>query len=130
MDKQLEKVKEFHSCFGHPVAEMPRKISKKRVQKRAKWMAEEIDEFVEANDLHEQVDAMIDLIYFALGSLVEMGVKAEPFFDLVHDANMSKLGEDNKPIFNEEGKTIKPKGWVSPDEKIRLLLNEIAGKNE
>ena len=127
MDKQWEKVKEFHEIFGHPVSSDPTFMEKDRVEKRAKWMTEEIDEFVEATDLSEQVDAMIDLIYFALGTLVEIGVKAEEVFNVVHEANMSKLGKDGKPIFNTEGKTIKPEGWVDPYTRIKNILQGADG---
>ena len=57
-------------------------------------MLEEINEFLDAvkeQDIVEQADAMIDTIYFALGTLVEMGVQPEQLFDIVQHANMSKL---------------------------------------
>lgn len=122
MDKEWVKVKEFHSVFGHPISDNLLFLKGDRVEKRVKWMREEIDEFVDAKDLCEQVDAIIDLIYFALGTFVEMGVKPDEYFQIVHDANMSKLGEDNKPIYNSDGKTIKPIGWVDPYEKINLAI--------
>lgn len=65
---------------------------------------------------------MIDLIYFALGTLVEMGIRPEKLFEIVHEANMAKLFPDGKPHFNSEGKTIKPATWVDPEQKI---INEI-----
>lgn len=77
-------------------------------------MQEEVEEFLEAEDVVDQADAMIDLIYFALGTLVEMGVKPEPLFRIVHEANMKKLWPDGKPHYNEDGKTVKPPGWTDP----------------
>lgn len=49
---------------------------------------EEIAEFLVAPDIYEQADAMIDLIYFALGTLVEMGIKPDELFDIIQKANM------------------------------------------
>ncbi len=116
-------VKEFHEKFGHPVSDKPQFMPKERAEKRYAWMLEEINEFIEAEDLVEQSDAMIDLIYFTLGTLVEMGVKPEKLFEIVHKANLSKLWEDGKPHFNEMGKTIKPSGWEDPHEKLQEEIN-------
>lgn len=67
-----------------------------------------------------QSDALIDLIYFALGSLVEMGVKPEPLFNIVQEANMSKLWPDGKPRYREEdNKVLKPEGWQQPEPKLK-----------
>ena len=70
-------------------------------------------------------NAMIDTIYFALGTLVEMGVKPEALFEIVQEANMSKLWADGKPHFNEMGKTIKPEGWQDPHEKLKAAIKEM-----
>lgn len=114
MNKQWEMVKEFQEKFGHPVAEKPVLMEKGRAQKRYNWMLEEINEFLAAEDIAEQADAMIDLMYFALGTLVEMGVKPEKLFEIVHSANMAKLWEDGKPHYGADGKTIKPASWRDP----------------
>jgi predicted HAD superfamily Cof-like phosphohydrolase len=120
-------VKEFHKAFNHPYTEKPTLMNLDRAEKRYSWMKEEIDEFIEAtknNDLYEQVDAMIDNIYFALGTLVELGVEPEPIFKIVQEANMSKLWEDGKPRFRaEDGKVIKPPTWVDPHSKIVEEIN-------
>jgi len=101
------------------------------VAKRISWMMEELTEFAAADTLEEQVDALTDLIYFAIGTFTLMGVKPEPFFDIVHAANMGKLHEDGKPRFNEQGKIVKPKGWAekyAPEPKIiEELLRQSTG---
>ncbi len=85
-------------------------------------MREEIDEFLQAQDLYDQADAMIDLIYFALGTLAEMGVKPGKIFEIVHRANMAKLFRDGKPHYNAQSKVIKPPDWQDPkDELIRQI---------
>ena len=83
MNKEWEKVKLFHDKFGHPSSDRPAFIPKERAKDRAKWLMEEIAEFLVAPDIYEQADAMIDLIYFALGTLVEMGIKPDELFDII-----------------------------------------------
>ncbi|MDR1539097.1 MAG: hypothetical protein LBU32_14095 [Clostridiales bacterium] len=126
IDAQWELVREFHRKFGHPAPAEPIMIARERAEKRHSWMLEEINEFLDARTIADQADAMIDLIYFALGTLVEMGVKPEELFDIVHNANMQKLWEDGKPRWNKDGKTIKPAGWKDPYE---LIAQAIMGKN-
>ena len=123
MNKQYNDVKEFHKAFNHPYSEDIKLLPRDRVLKRQEWMIEEIDEFKDSFTTSDQLDAMIDLIYFALGTLVEMGVKdVDKYFDIVHNCNMVKLFEDGKPRYNKDNKVIKPKGWVAPDKKIREEL--------
>ena len=120
INEEFEQVKEFHTAFGAPVSEKPVLLAKERVKSRSGWMLEEVNEFTEAENIYDQADAMIDLIYFALGTLVEMGVKPKKLFDIVQNANMSKLWEDGLPHFREnDGKIIKPKDWQDPYPKIK-----------
>ncbi|MFC7441462.1 HAD family hydrolase [Laceyella putida] len=119
MDKEWNDVKAFHVTFDVPYQERPRLLEQERVKRRAKWMMEEIQEFMEADTLPAQADAMIDTIYLALGTLVEMGVKPDALFQVVHEANMSKLWEDGKPRYREEdGKVIKPPTWQDPGPRL------------
>ncbi len=85
-------------------------------------MQEELDEFGEATDIVGQADAMVDLIYFALGTLVEIGVDGGEVFDVVHEANIGKLGPDGRPVLRADGKIGKPQDWVDPTEKLRGRL--------
>jgi predicted HAD superfamily Cof-like phosphohydrolase len=118
-----DSVQEFHEAFHVPVADTPTLMEESRALARAGWMREEVDEFLEATTIAEQADAMIDLIYFAIGTMVEMGVRPENLFEIVQQANMSKLWSDGKPRFREsDGKILKPGNWVDPDP---LLAEEI-----
>ena len=129
MNREWEAVREFQIKFGHPVAEKPIMLKKERAQKRYNWMLEEINEFLEADEIVEQADAMIDVIYFALGTLVEMGIQPDALFQIVQDANMSKLWPDGKPHYNAEGKTIKPSTWEDPHEKLKAeIKNQLEKK--
>lgn len=123
MNSSWEKVKEFHHKFGAPVSEHPVMLNVDRVTKRCDWLQEEIDEFKESADIYEQADAMIDLIYFALGTLVEMGIKPQELFDIVHTANMQKLWPDGKPHYGPDGKVIKSPAWVDPYEKMKAVID-------
>jgi len=119
LDTAYDDVKDFHARFGHPVRDQPTLLTADRAAARAAWMQEEVAEFLVAETVPDQADAMIDLIYFALGTLVEMGVRPEKLFDVVHAANMTKLWPDGQPRFREDGKTIKPPGWVDPTDALR-----------
>lgn len=122
MKTAQQMVREFHQAFGHPVADRPAMLKPDRVIARANWMAEEVTEFRRARNLEDQADAMIDLLYFALGTLVEMGVEGEPLFHIVHKANMEKLWPDGKPHLGPDGKVQKPPTWRDPSEALRQEL--------
>ena len=131
MKKEWSDVKEFHEKFGHPVAKKPLMIETKRALSRGKWMNEEVAEFLVAKDIYEQADAMIDLLYFSLGTLVEMGLEADELFAIVQKANMDKLWEDGKPHYNpKDGKVLKPEGWEDPAPKIKAYIDSIIAKQQ
>lgn len=128
MDKEWEAVKLFHEKFNHPVSKHPRRMDLDRAQKRYNWMKEEIDEFLDAvktEDIVEQADAMIDVMYFALGTLVEMGIHPDKLFEIVQKANMSKLWEDGTPHYAPDGKTIKPSTWRDPHNDLKKAIEEM-----
>ena len=72
-------------------------LDKKRSLSRAKWMKGEVAEFLVAEEIYEQADAMIGLMYFALRTMVEMGLEPDELFEIVQQANMAKLWPDGKP---------------------------------
>lgn len=126
MDKAWQDVCKFHQKFGAPVGDTPRLLPPERVGTRVLWMREEIDEFIEAETIDEQADAMIDLIYFALGTLVEMGVRPQKLFDIVHTANMQKLWPDGTIRRDTDGKVIKSPQWRDPKPLLCAALQEQA----
>ena len=91
-------------------------------------LREEIDEFEEAidQDFIGQIDALIDLIYFAAGGLTRMGIPSalsEQIFAAVHDANMTKRnGVKTERSISHELDAVKPEGWVGPEERIIKLV--------
>jgi predicted HAD superfamily Cof-like phosphohydrolase len=87
---------------------------------------EEIDEFIEADELVDKVDALMDLIYFAAGGLTRMGVthkQAQDIFDIIHTANMKKAGGVKKGRSVEfELDAHKPEGWLPPEDQMKKIL--------
>lgn len=132
MNKEFYDVKEFHKAFNHPHPDKPTLLTRERALTRKSWMDEELGEFIEATedgDIVEQADAMIDVLYFAIGTLVEMGIEPEKLFAIVQEANMSKLFPDGKPHYREsDGKTIKPDTWEDPHEKLKAEIERQANR--
>jgi predicted HAD superfamily Cof-like phosphohydrolase len=123
LDLAYEQVKAFQQAFKHPVAERPTMMDAVRAANRMHWCQEEIQEFLDSDNVVDQADAMIDLIYFALGTLVEIGVKPQPLMDIVQHANMSKLWPDGKPRYREgDGKCMKPDDWEDPYPKLQAAI--------
>lgn len=119
----FEDVKKFHETFDHPVASKPQRLDPAYKAARLAWMREELDEFEAAETLEDEVDAIIDEIYFNLGTLVSMGVDPQPLFNIVQQANMAKVWPDGtvhrRP---EDGKVVKPPGWQDPGDKLRAEI--------
>ncbi|WP_141431925.1 HAD family hydrolase [Bacillus sp. 03113] len=127
MNKQYEMVADFQRKMGQPVADKPTVMKWDRRSDRYHYMEEELIEFFESDELVDQSDAMIDLIYLAIGTLVEIGVKPEALFEIVHNANMSKLWPDGKPRTNPEtGKIIKPPTFVRPEPLLQAEIERQA----
>ena len=118
LDACTDAVRKFHRTFNVPVANSPVNLSDERAITRSGWMLEELTEFTTAETVVDRADAMIDLIYFALGTLVEMGVQPGKLFEIVQVANMAKLHADGKPRYRADSKIIKPEGWVAPEPQI------------
>lgn len=120
LNDAMELVKEFMSQAHQPVAEQPISLIKERVLLRASWMHDEIEEFIAAEDVYEQTDAMLDLIYYTLGTLVELGVKPDELFLMLHENNMKKV---EHLVVDANGKVQKPEGWKHPDEEIHRIID-------
>ena len=134
MEREIGKVYAWQSLFGaggrHVVSQYPKPIEPDLALIRARFLLEEIEEYIKANeseDLVEILDALCDLQYFLLGQVVIHGLQNvfKQAFSIVHDSNMSKLGSDGKPILREDGKILKGNGYWSPTEKLRKLLDGI-----
>ena len=116
-------VKIFQSQAKQPVSNKPTFLSQDRVSIRYTWMKEELEEFFEAQNIYEQVDSIIDLLYYALGTLVELGVEPDELFILLHEWNLKKL---DKICFDESGNVLKPEGWEHPDKEIKEIIDSMS----
>ncbi|HRB72080.1 nucleoside triphosphate pyrophosphohydrolase family protein [Flavobacterium sp. WV_118_3] len=121
MKKQLQAVQEFHESFGLGVSSFPKADLGEQVNLlRYNLMKEENEEYLEAvqnNDLVEIADALGDMLYILCGTILEHGLqhKIEEVFDEIQRSNMSKLGEDGKPIYREDGKVMKGPNYFKPN---------------
>lgn len=123
MKKYIDAVHEFHEAFGLGIQNKPiANIGKERNLLRYKLMREENEEYLEAannNDLVEVADALGDMLYILAGTIIEHGMqhKIVEVFDEIQRSNMSKLGEDGKPIYREDGKVLKGPNYFKPNIK-------------
>ena len=122
----ISKVKEFHEVFGLEHHEEPNaNIGRKIYELRHRLMQEENDEYLEAcekGDLNLIADALGDKMYILFGSIIAHGLqhKIEEVFTEIHRSNMSKLDDQGKPIYREDGKILKSKNYFLPDIKSVL----------
>ena len=113
-------VKKFMETFGQEVKSKPAFPSGKISKLRYDLIKEELDEFQEAlNDksLKEVADSLTDILYVTYGAGHAFGIDLDKCFDEVQRSNMSKLGADGKPIYNEHGKVMKGPNYFEPNLK-------------
>ena len=114
----FEKVGLFMKTFGQEVKKKPGLSSEKINKLRVSLINEELEEFKEAiknNDLKELADALTDILYVTYGAGHAFGIDLDKCFDEVQTSNMSKLGQDGKPIYNNDGKVMKGPNYFKPD---------------
>jgi predicted HAD superfamily Cof-like phosphohydrolase len=118
----LDKVYEFHHAFGVNVEDKPKIPSMERCILRQKIIQEEVDELKaawESGSIVDVADALADIHYVVMGTVLEFGLKDKypEIFSEVHHSNMSKLDENGKPLYREDGKVIKSNLYKKPDIK-------------
>ena len=114
----FEKVGLFMKTFGQEVKTTSSLSSEKINNLRISLINEELEEFKEAirnKDLKEAADALTDILYVTYGAGHAFGINLDKCFDEVQRSNMSKLGEDGKPIYNDVGKVMKGPKYFKPD---------------
>ena len=114
----FNKVGTFMKTFGQEVKTKPSFSSDKINKLRIDLIKEELDELQEAmknNDLLEVADALTDILYVTYGAGHAFGIDLDKCFDEVQNSNMSKLGSDGKPIYNEKGKVMKGPNYFEPN---------------
>ena len=116
----FKEVKKFMETFGQMVKTKPSFPDDKTMQLRFDLIQEELNELKEAMDtknLKEVADALTDILYVTYGAGYAYGINLDKCFKEVQRANMSKLGKDGKPIYNEKGKVMKGPNYTKPDLK-------------
>ena len=114
----FNKVKTFMETFGQEVKTKPSFSTDKINSLRYDLIKEELEELKEAmenKDLLEVADALTDILYVTYGAGHAFGIDLDQCFKEVQNSNMSKLGEDGKPIYNESGKVMKGPKYFKPD---------------
>jgi len=114
----FNKVGIFMKTFGQDVKSKPSFSTDKINKLRIDLIKEELDELKEAmdnNDLLEVADALTDILYVTYGAGHAFGINLDKCFDEVQNSNMSKLGENGEPIYNESGKVMKGPNYFKPD---------------
>jgi predicted HAD superfamily Cof-like phosphohydrolase len=116
----FEKVKKFMQTFGQDTKNKPSFPSEKIISLRSALIEEELSELKEAvknKDINEVADALTDILYVTYGAGHAYGIDLDKCFDEVQNSNMSKLGDDGKPIYNESGKVMKGPNYFKPNFK-------------
>ena len=134
MQKQLKAVEKFHTAFGQQNGTWPTNISEEESELRHRLMAEENDEYLDAcneNSLVEIADALGDQLYILCGTILKHGMQhiIEDVFEEIQASNMSKLGEDGKPILREDGKILKGPGFFKPNLAKFIKVDTDASNN-
>ena len=125
MISNFELVGDFMAAFGQKVEVEPTLSDFNTRELRLELIREELEELheaVDAKDLVEVADALTDLLYVVYGAGHAFGIDLDECFLEVHNSNMSKLGEDGRPIYREDGKVLKGPNFFQPD--LEGILSE------
>ena len=118
LENIFEKVKIFMKTFGQEIKKNSSLSSEKINKLRVSLIEEELDELKQAikdNNIKEVADALTDILYVTYGAGHAFGIDLDKCFDEVQNSNMSKLGEDGRPIYNENGKVMKGPNYFKPN---------------
>ena len=114
----FKSVRKFMETFGQEIKEKASFPDDKITSLRYDLIKEELDEFKEAidkKDIKEVADALTDILYVTYGAGHAFGIDLDKCFEEVQNSNMSKLGNDGKPIYNDKGKVMKGPNYFKPN---------------
>lgn len=128
LNKPIEAVTLFHQAYGLGIENKPTAaLNEATITLRFNLMKEENEEYLEAakeGNLVEVGDALGDMLYILCGTIISHGFqeKMEAIFDEIQRSNMSKLGEDGKPIYRDDGKVLKGPNYFKPN--LKAIIEE------
>ena len=128
MKTMTEAVKQFHDVYNVISQEIPQLPDNEVRRLRKSLITEEFTEYLigeKNNNIVEIADALADLLYVTLGTAISYGIPIDAVFAEVQRSNLSKLGEDGKPLYRADGKVLKGPGFFQPD--IAKVLREHGG---
>lgn len=129
MNKMQSQVRLFQQIMSQPNPDRPIRLTDARKNFRNALFMEEFTEYLRADNIVDEADALGDMLYILFGTCVEHGLNMQPIFDIIQEANMNKIWDDGVPHFNELGKVIKPPNWVKPEPLIELeVMKQMEGK--
>lgn len=115
---QYEMVREFTKAMGQPLDQpcgFDLGYDAKLESMRFRLIIEELNEFTDATDKENLLKEMADLLYVIYGYAATYGLPIDEAFKRVHESNMSKLGDDGKPLYREDGKVLKGPNYKPAD---------------
>ena len=114
----FESVKKFMQTFDQEIKDKSEFPEKKIISLRLELIQEELNELklaIDKRDIREVADALTDILYVTYGAGHAFGINLDKCFKEVQDSNMSKLGHDGKPIYNDAGKVMKGPNYFKPN---------------
>jgi len=114
----FERVRKFMQTFGQEIKEKAEFPNEKITSLRHDLIKEELEEFKDAidnKDIKEVADALTDILYVTYGAGHAFGINLDKCFEEVQNSNMSKLGTDGRPIYNDKGKVMKGPNYFKPN---------------
>jgi len=122
--KLMDLVRAMHEKFGLENTKGSVHLTKEEKEFRSAAMLEELNEYIAADTLVDQYDALLDLIVFAVGTLERHGFPLLAGFEKVMEANMAKeLGQNGEKRGGFKRDLVKPEGWKAPEAKLQLILD-------
>jgi predicted HAD superfamily Cof-like phosphohydrolase len=126
----FEKVGEFRKAMSLPIGERPMFLQPTETSYFARFILEELSEYlraVEEGHLVDAADALVDLVYVAMGCAHAMGMPFDKLFDIVHRSNMQKQPANAyiRSVRGNQYDVVKPVGWVAPECEMQLLISEM-----
>lgn len=117
LDHAFDDVKAFHQAMGHKLPAQPDALNQEEIRERLGYFLEELVELEAAEELVEQVNELVDIVYLALGALANIGIRPGKIWQIVHESNMAKI-----PVPGE--KPIKPDWWAGPAMDIAVEVGQ------